>query len=50
MAFVGWDIYTFTLRILQSRHPDRDFLSKGPRRRVGVSVGSIKYSVLKSST
>lgn len=39
-------VVTFTLRSLQSRHPDRDFLSKGPRRWVGVFPESIKILVL----
>jgi hypothetical protein len=37
---------TFTLRSLQSRHPDRDFLSKGPRRWAEVFPESIKKLVL----
>jgi hypothetical protein len=44
-VYVGYD--TFTLRNIQSRHPDRDFLSKRPCRLVDAIEESIKDLILK---
>ena len=42
--------FTFTLRSLQSRHPDRDFLSNGLRRWAEALAESIKHLALSPSS